>query len=134
MFKRYWVYFSIFCPIMNQMNNWSQTSCRRYGNLEGLKGSKKLEGLVSPESAGGVEGSRFWVLGGSTRSNFEKNVRENMVDSYQIGELSFFCKGFFQDLSWKWAIHSRIGTALTISTTLIKFAGPIWSTPASWKW
>ena len=50
-----------------------------------------LGGSVGPESKKGIKSSRFWELGGSnsTRSNFEKKMRKNMVNSYRIQELCF---------------------------------------------
>ena len=62
------IFFNFFGQIIDQFN----TSCRRYGNLEGIRVSRFLEGLVGPESKKGLKSSRFWELGGSTRSNFEK--------------------------------------------------------------
>jgi len=106
-----------------------------------LEGSKKFKGLVSPESDGGLQSSRFWVLGWSHKVQFwEKDERKSgksVVIKFKSSSFSARgqqpIKGFFHYLSCKWAIHSRIGTASTISTTLIEFARPIWSTPASWK-
>ena len=112
------IFFNFFWQIIDQFN----TSCRRYGNLEGIWVSRFFWRFGRVQKARKVlKSSRFWKLGGSTRSSFEKKPCLSHKE------------GFFMDLSCKWAIHSRIGTASTVSTTLIEFARPIWSTPASWK-